>query len=200
VIRRLCVLPLLAASLAVAQQPAAPPPAGQSPFLSIPAAPSDELRFDSPFPDFEAKDINGRTWRNADFQGKLTLIYHWHTFEARATDALDPHARQVIQSLRGLPELPELQAFYEKTRDNKNVQVLTFCRDYDYTHAHDYMKQMNYSFPVIADWVLAKKLFHGTDGQFRQWLVNPQGRLSYPLVTWTFGRLLFEVEAAAGRN
>ena len=38
-----------------------------------------------------------------------------------------------------------------KSRTTKNIQVLTFCVDYDYMHAHDYMNQEKYTFPVIAD-------------------------------------------------
>ena len=64
-----------------------------------------------------------------------------------------PHVREFI---RGLSDLPALQRFYNEPRQTKNIQVLTFCRDYDYTHASDYMKERKYSFPVIADWVLIK--------------------------------------------
>ena len=93
--------------------------------------------------------------------------------------------------------------------------MLTFCLDYDYMHAHDYMKQKQYTFPVIADWTLIGKLFpkdacrlpcsvgipspspdHGMLAG-PQWVVDPQGRLSYPFRAWSFGRLLFEIEKAA---
>ena len=124
-------------------------------------------------------------------------VYIWHKFEARATDTHDSHARA---SIPGLPDLPELQPFYDKVRNTKNIQVLTFCRDYDYMHAHEYMKQTKYTLPVIADWILINKLFPIAQGQGRQWLVNPEGRLSYPFRSWSFGRLLFEVERAASLN
>jgi peroxiredoxin len=139
---RFCIL--LIAQLALAQQ---------SPFLSVPPAVSDSLRFGAQLPEFEAKDITGRTWRNDDLRGKLTLIYIWHTFAARAADAAGthPHARETIRA-SGLPDLPELQRFHDKVRNAGNVQVLAFCSDYDYTHAPEYMNQKNYTFPVIADW------------------------------------------------
>lgn len=97
------------------------------------------------------------------------------------------------------PDLPEVQRFYDKVRDTKNLQVLTFCRDYDYTHASDYIKGTKYTFPVIADWVLTDKLFASTGFTVRYWLINPEGRLSLPLRSWSFGRLLFEIEKAAGK-
>jgi hypothetical protein len=97
-------------------------------------------------------------------------------------------------------DFPELQRFYDKVRNAKNIQVLAFCRDYDYTHAADYMNQTKYTFPVIADWVLIKKLFPEAEGRPPFWLVNPEGRLSYPLRSWSFGGLLYEVERAAALN
>lgn len=160
--------------------------AQQNPFLPIPPAAGDELRFGAQFPEFEARDIGGRAWQAEDLRGKFTVILIWHTFEARAAEKLGA-------KYAGLPDLPELQRFYDKARNSKNIQVLTLCNDYDYTHAPAYIKEKPYTFPVIADWVLINKLF---PSQERQWVVNPEGRLSYPFRSWTFGRLLFEVEKA----
>jgi hypothetical protein len=69
------------------------------------------------------------------------------------------------------------------------------------SHAHDYMKEKKYTFPVIADWALITKLFKIGEGHFPEWwLVNPEGRLSYPIRQWSFGRFLFEVERTAAPN
>jgi hypothetical protein len=188
---------VLTVPVVLAQQSSPPATDTQSPFLSIPPADSGGLRFGAQLPEFEAKDISGRTWQFEDLHGKLTLIYIWNTFQARATDRLDPHARETFP---GLPDLPELQRFFDTVRNAKNIQVLTFCTDHDYMHAHEYVKQQRYTFPVIADWVLINKLFPGAGGQPPYWLINPEGRLSYPFRSWSFGRLLFEVEKAAARN
>ena len=185
-------LVLLVVPVALAQQQSSPATDTQSPFLSIPSV-SYALRFGAQLPEFEAKDINGRTWRSEDLHGKFTLIYIWHTFWARDADA---HRRANPNSL----DLSELQRFYDKVRNAKNIQVLAFCKDYDYMHAHDYMKEKGYTFPVIADWVLIKKLFPEAEGRPPYWVVNPEGRLSYPLRSWSFGGLLYEVERAAAKN
>jgi hypothetical protein len=185
-----CGLTFLILPVALAQQPLSVATDNQSPFLSIPAV-SDALRFGAQLPEFEAKDISGRTWRSEDLRGKFTLIYIWHTFWARDVDAHQRAARRFL-------DLPELQRFYDKVRDTKNIEVLAFCKDYDYTHAPEYMKQKQYTFPVIADWVLIKRLFPEAGPPY--WLVNPEGRLSYPLRSWSFGGLLYEVERAAGQN
>lgn len=177
------------------QQASSPTMQGGSPFSSI-SAPSEGLRFDSQLAPFEAKDIAGRTWRLEDLRGKFTLIYVWYTFEARAVDAYDGRVREVI---RGLSDLPEVQRFYDEARRTKDIQVLTFCRDYDYTHASEYMKEKKYSFPVIADWVLIKKLFPQAPGNPPYWVVDKDARLSAPARALSLGRVLYELERAASR-
>jgi hypothetical protein len=199
------VLFFLAATLATAQQ---------SPFISVPPAITDEFLFDKQFPTFEAQDIKGRTWKSVDLNGRFTFIYIWNTLQARAMDA-HRHTR-LPQGVSSAPDLPELQRFYDKTRSSGRIQILTFTTDYDYMHSHDYMKEKNYTFPVIADWTLIGKLFprdtceKGCSGgpipspspdpgnlASPQWVVNPEGRLSVPFRAWSLGRLLFEVEKAA---
>ena len=84
-------------------------------------------------------------------------------------------------------------------RRTKNIQVLTFCRDYDYTHGSEYMKERKYSFPVIADWVLIKKLFPQAPGNPPYWVVDKDARLSSPVRALSLGRVLYEIERAASR-
>ncbi len=181
------VLVLLITPIALAQQPS------PSPFLTVPAV-SDSLQFGEQLPEFEAKDTAGRTWTLKDLRGKLTLIYVWHTSMARAADAHDDPWRQAMIRF-GLPELPELERFYKNLRASKKVQVLTFCRDYDYTHASDYMNEKGYTFPVIADWLLIRKLFPNV-ADVPYALVDPEGRLSHNLRAWSLGRVLLELERA----
>jgi hypothetical protein len=184
----------VAVTAVLAQQSSSPTAETGSPFLSIPPVP-EGFRFETQLPSFEAKDIAGRTWRLEDLRGKVTLIYIWYTFEARAVDAHDPHLREIMP----LSDLPAVQRFYDEARRTKNIQVLTFCRDYDYTHASDYMKERKYSFPVIADWVLIKKLFPTAGGNAPYWVVDQDARLSSPIRAWTFGRVIYELKRAASR-
>jgi hypothetical protein len=168
---------------------------GAGPFDAV-APVSEGLRFEAQVPSFEAKDTTGRMWRSEDLRGKITLVYVWNTFEARDVDA---HAR-VREVVGGISNLPEVQRFYEKTRGAKNIQTLTFCRDYDYTHAAEYMKERKYSFPVIADWVLVKKLFANAAGIPSYWVVDREGRLSNPIRSWSLGRVMYEIEKMASRG
>jgi peroxiredoxin len=199
---RVCFL--LAVPAAFAEQPAAQAGETASPFLSVPSAASDSLRFRLDLPDFEAKDIAGRTWRKEDLRGKFTVVFIWSTGAARAMDKVSPTGRAVA---RGIPDLRDIQRFYDKVHDSPGIQVLTFCTDYDYTHAPEYIRHTAYTFPVIADWLLLRKLFgRGEPSGGRLgllsliWVVDPRGRVSEPFRSWSFGRVLYEVEAAAARN
>jgi hypothetical protein len=166
--------------------------AQQGPFSDVPAATSDALQFGAPLPDFEVKDIRGRTWRLADLKGKYTLVHLWGTPAARAKDKVPAP----VGVFRMLPDLAEIQRIHDEVKAAGGVQVLTFCIDYDYTHAPEYMKGRPYDFPVIADFQVARKLFAGTGWYL---VVDPEGRLSQPFRSWSFGRVALEVQRVAGR-
>src|SRR5689334_4624652 len=104
-------------SVLLAQQAATPAGESGSPFLPVSPV-REDLRFEAQLPAFEAKDIAGRTWRLDDLRAKFTLIYIWHTFEARAVDAHDPRLREIL----GLSNLPEVQRFYDKVKGSKSIQ------------------------------------------------------------------------------
>ena len=87
---------------------------------------------------------------------------------------------------------------YNEVRHTKNTQVLTFCRDYDYTHASEYMKEKKYLFLVITDWILIKKLLPNDNPPY--WVVDPEGRLSDSLRSPSFGRVLYEIELTGSRK
>lgn len=98
-------LPLAMVAAALAQTPTSAPQNGPSPFLSVPQPVSDSLRFGDVLPPFEAKDINGRTWRSEDLRGKFTLIYIWHTFDARTIDRI-PARGESSGAFRAFPTFP----------------------------------------------------------------------------------------------
>ncbi len=165
-------------------------------FTEIPPAAADSLRFDKALPDVEIKDTQGRIWRTEDFRGKFTLVYVWHTFEARTVDAHAGH--EPLMREIGFPDLREVQRFYDKAKGTTRLQVLTFCADYDYTHAPEYMKRAGYTFPVVADWKLIDKILGPAIRIARYAVIGPEGKLSAPFRSWTLGRLLIELEAIAG--
>jgi len=179
-----CIGVLLFTCIGIAQQPSANLASSPSPFQLVPAAaPADTIQFVTQLPDFEAKDISGRLWRSADLRGKLTLVDVWSTFCGPC--------RQ---------EHPELQRFFEKTKAMQDLQVLTFCMDHDYMNAQVYMKEKNYTFPVIADWALIKKLFPSEGALPQQWVIDPHGRRSEPFRSWRLGTILFNLERITATN
>jgi thiol-disulfide isomerase/thioredoxin len=159
---------------AVAQQ-------SRSPFLQVPPAPSDTLRFQIPVGNFDATDISGRRWRSADLRTKVTFIDIWST-------SCGPCRR----------EHPEIQRFYNKVKTTSNVQVLTFAMDDDPRRVEAYIKENSYTFPVIVSGELVEKLFPPRGGMPQAWIVDPEGRRSDPLVAWPANRFLLEVERFAG--
>jgi hypothetical protein len=183
-------LALLSAPFALAQ---APPSA--SPFVSIPAPASDSFRFGARLPTFQVQDLAGRTWNLADVRGKFTLVYIWQPFEASVADRVGPRGRA---SIGGLPDLADVQLFYDEVRYNPKLQVLTFCSGQK-AEAQRYLQNAGYTFPVIADWRLGRTLFPEASGQGpgRLWVVNPQGRLSLAFRQWGLGRVILEMRDAA---
>jgi peroxiredoxin len=167
---------------------------GQSPFSEVPPPKEDGLRFGAELPAFEVKDTAGKTWTLADLRGKYTVLYLWHTFTAKRIDELDPRRKELYR--RHLVDLDEVERVHREVKGSKSIQVLTLCTDYDYTHAPEYMKESGHTFPVIADWVLIKKLVPA-GGVY--WVVNPEGRLSEPFRSWSFSRVFWEVQRAAAR-
>src|ERR1700694_3478077 len=105
---------------------------GQSPFQVIrpPAADTDVLAFRNPVPDFEVRDLSGRTWRSADLQGKLTVVQIWGTF-----------------CLPCRKEHPALQDFFNKAHSMNNVQVISVSLDGDRSRVLSYMKDKGFTFP-----------------------------------------------------
>jgi peroxiredoxin len=156
-----------------------------SPFQAIqaPVVAEDTISFSIPVPDFEARDLRGRTWRSADLHGKLTIVQIWGTY-----------------CLPCRQEHPALQDFFGKERSLKNVQVLTFSLDDDPNRVQAYMKEKGYTFPVIVDRNLEPKLFPSVGTLPKSWVIGPNGYRADPFNSWTFGRVLMEVEKMAKAN
>ena len=143
--------------------------AEQGSFSNVPEAASDALQFGAALPEFEAKDIAGRTWRLADLKGKYTLVHLWDTGTARAKERV----AAPVGVFRMLPNLAEIQRVHEEVKPSGRVQVLTFCMDYDYTHAPEFMKGKPYDFPVFNDFLLPRKLFGRVSGTY--FVSTPRG-------------------------
>jgi thiol-disulfide isomerase/thioredoxin len=83
-------------------------------------------------PAWELSDLNGKLWKLSELKGKTVLINVWATWCGPC--------RQ---------EHPYLQALYEKMKDRKDIQILTFDIDDSVGDVAPYMKDNKYTFPVL---------------------------------------------------
>ncbi|HLY40181.1 MAG TPA: redoxin domain-containing protein [Terracidiphilus sp.] len=108
-------------------------------------------------PEFELSDMNGRTWKLKELGGKTLLINLWATWCGPCQ-----------------AELPHLEKLYEKTKDRKDIQVLTFDLDEDLGVVAPYLKEKGYTFPVLPAYSTVVSLLDGFAIP-QTWIVDPQG-------------------------
>jgi thiol-disulfide isomerase/thioredoxin len=108
-------------------------------------------------PDFELADMNGKTWKLKELGGKTLLINLWATWCGPCQ-----------------AELPHLEKFYQKTKDRKDIQILTFDLDEDLGVVAPYLKEKGYTFPVLPAYSTVVGLLDGFAIP-QTWLVDPHG-------------------------
>ena len=142
------------------------------------------LSFSAPLPDFEVKDLHGRTWRLSDIKGKATLLDFWATW---------------CGACRG--ELPYIQKLYDRVKDRKDLQVVTISVDDNPGLIEGYLKETNFTFPVLPAKDLAEKILPVVMLP-QTWIIDPQGRRSQDQVAgasddWVT-RIIVQMERVRG--
>lgn len=115
----------------------------------------------TPLPDFDLTDLQGRKWRLADLKGKTAFINLWATWCGPC-----------------LRELPYVQKLSEQMKENKDVLILTLNIDEELGLVEPFMKENKYNFPVI----LGQAYAQGTMGVYsipRNWVVSVDGKLTF---------------------
>jgi hypothetical protein len=107
---------------------------------------------------FNANDLSGRAWSEADLKGKVTYVATWRASACRSCAA----------------NLEGVQALYERWKNRSDRAVLTISMDENAAIPEAFMKENGYSFPVIVGRELARSLLAG--GWPLQWFIDPQGR------------------------
>lgn len=141
------------------------------------------LEFRGVLPAFEAKDLNGRTWRLADLKGKVTLVDVWATWCGPCRAA---H--------------PQIQQLYERLKGRADIQILSLSIDDAVYPAATYMKAMRFGFPVIVSKEVTEMLFPivGVPAYF---IVDAGGRRSSPYSPSTDpDKLMADLERVAARK
>jgi peroxiredoxin len=96
--------------------------------------PGELTRVDSPAPGFELEDLDGKIWTLESLKGTVVVINFWATW--------CPPCRL---------EMPSLSVLYEKTRDDKNITVLTILFQDTPDAARAYFADNNFNMPVLLD-------------------------------------------------
>jgi len=108
-------------------------------------------------PDFELSDMTGKTWKLKDLAGKTLLINLWATWCGPCQ-----------------AELPHLEKLYEKVKDRKDIQILTFDIDEDLGELAPYLKEKKFTFPVLPAYSTVVSLLDGFAIP-QTWLVDTHG-------------------------
>ena len=118
-------------------------------------------------PSFELAELSGKTWKLKTLAGKSLLINVWATWCPPCN-----------------AELPHLQKLYEATKDQADLQILTFNVDESPGLVEPFMKQKGYTFPVLPAYGLVENLLDGIAIP-QNWVVDPQG-------TWRWTQVGFD--------
>jgi thiol-disulfide isomerase/thioredoxin len=136
--------------------------AARSVFTGSKLEPVGDIHWETPkstLPAFSLVDLDGKTWKLADLNGRAVLINVWATWcgPCRA-------------------EHPEFQKLYDKLKDRKDVAVLSVSVDESVGLVAPYMKENHYTFRVVFN----KDLMEATGveaGIPQNWFLSTAGKL-----------------------
>ena len=118
----------------------------------------------NPLPEFAVSDLQGKTWKLANLEGKAVLINIWATWCGPCRE-----------------EHPEFQKLYEKLKSRTDVAVLSFNVDDELGKVEPYMKENKYTFPVLLGKDVVDQVVPALAIP-RNWFVNPKGKLEWEQV------------------
>lgn len=111
-----------------------------------------------PMPEFSLQDLDGKTWKLADWGGKTLLINVWATW-----------------CLPCREELPQVQELYDMWKDRKDVALLTLNIDEDATKISPFVQRNKFTFPILVARDFVATVIDG--GIPQTWIVNSMGKL-----------------------
>lgn len=115
----------------------------------------------NPLPAFSNLDIEGKTWKLADFRGKALLINVWASW-----------CGPCVQ------ELPLLQKLYDDLKGRTDVALVTFNIDEDPSRAIRFMTDHKFTFPAILARETVEQMLPGIRIP-QNWFVDPSGKLQW---------------------
>ncbi|MFH1725707.1 MAG: TlpA disulfide reductase family protein [Elusimicrobiota bacterium] len=128
-------------------------------------------------PNFELKDLSGKTVRLSDFQGKVTLLDFWATY------CLPCHE-----------SIPAFQRMYERYRAD-GLEVVGISVDAYAEHVPEFVKERGMAYTVLLDSDETAMEAYGIRGLPETFLIDRDGRLRDHWVGFD-GQLEEEIRAA----
>lgn len=120
-------------------------------------------RIDKPMPDFDLLSLTGERVTLASLRGKVVIMNFWATWCGPCR-----------------LELPHVQEFYEKTKNDPGVAVVAVTTDENRALVAPFMRQFKYTFPVLFDEGLRAKLeIRGIPTTF---IIDPAGMIRLRMV------------------
>ncbi|MBN2654833.1 MAG: redoxin domain-containing protein [Nitrospirae bacterium] len=110
-------------------------------------------------PELNLTDLNGRIWKLSDLKGKVIFINFWATW---------------CDSCK--PEKLTIQNLVTSEKDNPNFVFLTVLYNDSTERAKDFIKQHNYTFPVLIDNAAVSRAY-GITGVPETFIIDPSGIL-----------------------
>jgi beta-lactamase regulating signal transducer with metallopeptidase domain/tetratricopeptide (TPR) repeat protein len=114
---------------------------------------------ETPLPDFQLTDAQGKTWRLSDLKGKTTFIQVWAVWSSRYDDSLKP-----------------VQELYDRLKDRKDVVFLAFNADQSVEQIEGFLKERHYSFPVVPAYRYVQSISPFT-GWWQSWIIDGNGTM-----------------------
>jgi len=111
-------------------------------------------------PEFLLSDPSGKTYTLSELKGSVVFINFWATW-------CPPCAE----------ELPSIQNLYNGFKDKKEFRMVTILYKDDYNKAMAYLKQNNYTLPVLIDRDGKSAKAYGVTGVPETYIVDKQGVL-----------------------
>ncbi len=95
--------------------------------LKLAAKKATRLRVGDKFPDFTATDIDGRTWTNADCEGKVMVLNQWFT-------GCGPCRAEMPELSGWKNEMPDVMFFSSTYEDAERARPVLEKKGFNWTH------------------------------------------------------------------
>lgn len=110
--------------------------------------------------DFELLDLDGKEVRLSDFRGKWVLVNYWATWCPPC-----------------LEELPELESFYNKHKDERAVVLGINMEDIGTESLRQFVEEQFLSYPILRGASVMPGVLGPVSGLPTSYLVSPRGEV-----------------------